>query len=188
LPFWFGSRNDTLWWDSQNARSFPFVHHQDDGIFLTNLIARVLMDEKGDSKAVFVVGFSSGGRMVADLAAQHTTSARAFACVAAIGSAMGGLRPSKLAAPVTLLLFAGDADLTGVQEKVWLQIPKDQKLYWFGQETLPTLSSEVASWAALDRCSVSTTEPVPWGQRILWTKCRGQAHVEGYLIHDLAQT
>jgi poly(3-hydroxybutyrate) depolymerase len=185
LPAWFGSRNDTLWWDSQYSRSFPFVHHSDDGAFIVNLIARVLTDEKADPNAVFVASFSSGGRMVADLAGQHPTSARAFACVAAIGTAMGGLRPQRLAQPVTLLLFAGDSDHTVVQDKVWQQIPRDQKLKWFGQETLPTLSSEAAAWAALDHCSASTTESIQPGQRTVWNGCLEEAHVEAYLIHDL---
>ena len=185
LPSWFGSRNDTLWWDSQYFRSFPNVHHPDDGIFLLQLISRVLADEKADPKSVFAAGFSNGGRMIADLAARGPSLIRAFASIGAIGAAIGALRPPSLTSPVTLLLFSGDADFTLMQESVWKQIPRDQKMQWFGEETLPTLSSEAGSWASLDGCATSKTEGVPWGKRIVWTGCRGQAHIEGYIVRDL---
>jgi len=100
---------------------------------LTHLIAKIVDDKHVDPYRVYIAGFSSGGGMVADLAARYPKIARAFAAIASIG----GLRPSKLTAPVSLLLLQGDADSTALQPDYWAQIPREQKLSWFGQTSLP---------------------------------------------------
>lgn len=181
VPFWLGSINFTIWWSSGFVRNLRALHHPDDGVFLTRLVAKVVAEEHIDPRRVYIAGFSSGGGMVADLAARYPKVARAFAAIASIG----GLRPSKLNAPVSLLLFQGDADSTVLTPEYWAQIPLEQRLSWFGQTTFPTLSSEAESWAALDRCVASTTSSVPWGQRTIWERCVGGGRVEVYLIHDL---
>jgi polyhydroxybutyrate depolymerase len=181
VPFWLGCTNDTYWWSSDFVRNLQVLHHPDDGIFLTRLITKVVAEEHIDPDRVYVTGFSSGGGMVADLAGRYPKSARAFAAIGAIG----GLRPLKLSAPVTLFLFAGDADRTVPQPDRWAYIPAGQRLSWFGQATLPTLSSESESWAALDRCVSSTTQSIPWGQRFISEQCANESRLEAYLIHDL---
>jgi polyhydroxybutyrate depolymerase len=181
VPSWLGSTNFTIWWSSGFARNLPALHHPDDGVFLTRLIAKIVHDEHIDPHRVYIAGFSSGGGMVADLAARYPKVARAFAAIASIG----GLRPSKLTAPVSLLLLQGDADSTALQPDYWAQIPLEQKLSWFGQASLPTLSSEAESWAVLDHCVSSAEQSIPWGQRFVWNGCASQAHLEVYLIHGL---
>ena len=148
---------------------------------MTRLIAKIVDDEHVDPYRVYIAGFSSGGGMVADLAARYPKVARAFAAIASIG----GLRPSKLTPPVSLLLFQGDADSTALQPEYWARIPLEQKLSWFGQASVPTLSSEAESWAGLDRCVSSAKQSIPWGQRLVWNGCSSQAHLEVYLIHGL---
>jgi poly(3-hydroxybutyrate) depolymerase len=181
VPSWLGSTNFTIWWSSGFARNLPALHHPDDGVFLTRLIAKIVDDEHVDPYRVYIAGFSSGGGMVADLAARYPKIARAFAAIASIG----GLRPSKLTAPVSLFLLQGDADSTALQPEYWARIPLEQKLSWFGQASLPTLSSEAESWAGLDRCVSSAQQSIPWGQRLVWNGCASQAHLEVYLIHGL---
>src|SRR6202046_1815855 len=132
IPSWLGSTNFTIWWSSGFARNLPALHHPDDGVFLTRLIAKIVDDEHVDRYRVYIAGFSSGGDMVADLAARYPEIARAFAAIASIG----GLRPSKLSAPVSLFLFQGDADSTVLQPDYSAQIPLEQKLFWFGQGKL----------------------------------------------------
>jgi polyhydroxybutyrate depolymerase len=181
VPSWLGSTNFTIWWSSGFARNLPALHHPDDGVFLTRLIAKIVDDEHVDPYRVYIAGFSSGGGMVADLAARYPKVARAFAAIASIG----GLRPSKLTTPVSLLLFQGDADSTAWQPEYWTRIPLEQRLSWFGQASLPTLSSEAESWAGLDRCVSSAKQSIPWGQRFVWNGCASQAHLQVYLIHGL---
>lgn len=181
VPFWLGSTNFTIWWSSGFARNLPLLHHPDDGVFLTRLIAKIVDEEHVDPHRVYVAGFSSGGGMVADLAARYPNAARAFAAIASVG----GLRPAKLGAPVSLFLFQGDADSTVLPPEYWARIPLEQKLSWFGQATLPTLSSDAESWAVLDRCVDSSKKSIPWGQRVVWERCANQARLEVYLIHDL---
>jgi polyhydroxybutyrate depolymerase len=181
VPSWLGSTNFTIWWSSGFAQNLPVLHHPDDGVFLTRLIAKIIVEEHVDPHCVYVAGFSSGGGMVADLAARYPKVARAFAAIASVG----GLRPPKLIAPVSLFLFKGDTDSTALRPEYWAQIPLEQKLSWFGQASLPTLSSEAESWAVLDRCASSATHSIPWGQRFVWNGCASQAHLEVYLIHRL---
>jgi poly(3-hydroxybutyrate) depolymerase len=138
VPSWLGSTNFTIWWSSGFARNLPVLHHPDDGVFLTRLIEKIVGEEHVDPRRVYIAGFSSGGGMVADLAARYPQVARAFAAIASIG----GLRPLKLTAPVSLFLFKGDTDSTALKPEYWAQIPLEQKLSWFGQASLPTLSSE----------------------------------------------
>jgi poly(3-hydroxybutyrate) depolymerase len=173
VPFWLGSANDTYWWSSDFARNLQVLHHPDDGIFLTRLMTKVVAEERIDPDRVYVAGFSSGGGIVADLAGRYPKAARAFAAIGAIG----GLRPLKLSAPVSLFLFGGDSDRTVPQPERWAYIPVGQRLSWFGQTTLPTLSSESESWAALDRCVSSTTQSIPWGKRFIWEQCANQSHL-----------
>jgi predicted esterase len=106
VPSWLGSTNDTVWWPSDFVRNLSALHHPDDGVFLTRLMAKIAAEKRADPERIFIAGFSSGGAMVADLAARFPDSARAFAAVAAVG----GLRPARLTSPVSLLLFDGDAD------------------------------------------------------------------------------
>lgn len=181
VPFWLGPTNDTLWWPSEFVRNLSSLHHPDDGIFLTRLIAKMAAEKHVDPGRIFIAGFSSGGAMVADLAARFPNSARAFAAVAAVG----GLRPTRLSSPASLLLFDGDADPTLPNPKRWAHIPAGEKLSWFGQTPLPTLSSEAASWAVLDGCKRSVTQSIPWGQHTIWNGCRRHAHLEVFLVHDL---
>ena len=181
VPFWLSSTNNAIWWSSEFVRNLQVLHHPDDGVFLTRLITKVVADEHVDPDRVYISGFSSGGSMVADLAGRYPKAARAFAVIAAIG----GVRPPKLSAPVSLLLFAGDADRTFPQPEQWAYIPVEQRLSWFGRATLPTLSSQAESWAALDRCPGSITNSIPWGHRTLWEHCAGGARLEVYRIHDL---
>jgi polyhydroxybutyrate depolymerase len=181
VPFWLGSSNDAIWWSSDFVRNLPLLHHPDDGVFLTCLITKVVREEQVDPRRVYISGFSSGGGMVADLAGRYPKAARAFAVIAAIG----GVRPPTLSAPVSLLLFAGDVDRTFPQPERWAYIPVEQRLSWFGQATLPTLSSQAQSWATLDRCLGSTAKSIPWGQRTVWKHCASRVRFEVYLIHDL---
>jgi polyhydroxybutyrate depolymerase len=181
VPSWLSPTNDTIWWSSDFARNLQTLHHPHDGVFLTRLITKVVAEEDIDPRRVYITGFSSGGRMVADLAAQYPKAARAFAVVAAVG----GLRPRKLSAPVSLFLFAGDADQTVPRAERWAHMPVEQRLLWFGQRTLPTFTSEAESWAALDGCVSPTAQSVPWGQHTVWDNCANHARLEAYLIHDL---
>ena len=66
VPSWLGSTNFTIWWSSGFARNLPALHHPDDGVFLTRLIAKIVDDEQVDPYRVYIAGFSSGGGMVAD--------------------------------------------------------------------------------------------------------------------------
>ena len=181
VPTWLSSTNDTVWWPLNFVRNLGLLHHPDDAIFLTRLIAKVVADEHADPHRVYIAGFSSGAAMVLDIAARYPANARAFAAVAAFA----GLRPSKLASPVSLFLFRGDQDSTGIDARHWAFIPREQRLSWFGQESLPTFSSEMAAWVALDGCQDSSSLHVSWGERSLWKRCERNARVEGYLVHDL---
>jgi polyhydroxybutyrate depolymerase len=181
VPSGLGSTNNTLWWSSDFVRNLSALHHPDDGIFLKFLVLKIVAEKHADPKQIFVAGFSSGGGMVADLAARFPETFHAFAVVGAVG----GLRPVKLASPVSLLLFVGDADPFLLDAKQWAYIPDKAKLSWFGQLTLPTLSSEAKSWAVLDGCKRSSDKRVPWGRRTVWTGCRRGSHLEVYLVQDL---
>jgi polyhydroxybutyrate depolymerase len=181
VPSGLGPTNDTLWWSSDFVRNQSSLHHPDDGIFIKLLVLKLVVEKHADSKRIFVAGFSSGGGMVADLAARFQETIHAFAVVAAVG----GLRPAKVTSPVSLLLFAGDADSVLLDAKRWAYIPDEAKLSWFGQLTLPTLSSEAKSWAVLDGCKRSIDKRVPWGRRTVWTGCMRGSHLEVYLVQDL---
>jgi polyhydroxybutyrate depolymerase len=181
VPSWLGSTNDALWWSSGFVRNLSFLHHPDDGVFIKLLVLKLVVEKHAAPKHIFVAGFSSGGGMVDDLAARFPETIHGFAVVAAVG----GLRPAKLTSPISLILFAGDADSTLLDAKRWAYIPDEAKLSWFGQLTLPTLSSEANSWAILNRCQRSINKRVPWGRRTVWTGCVRGSHLEAYLMRDL---
>jgi len=56
VPSWLGSTNFTIWWSSGFASNLPALHHSDDGVFLTRLIAKIVDDEHVDPYRVYIAG------------------------------------------------------------------------------------------------------------------------------------
>ena len=155
-------------WNAGACCSVARARAVDDVRFLSSLVTQVLHDEPGaDRRAVYLAGFSNGGRMAYRMACQRPGLFTAVAAVEAVA-----VYPcSAVGVPVPLLVVASTRDpLLRLQPQA---PPKTVEGY-----PQPSVASVVASWQWLDGCSAASTA-VQLGALTenLWPDCRGGAEV-----------
>lgn len=190
LRGWNVPTNDTLWWTHEMATNYPYVAnpnyprlvHPLDTPFLTAVLHDVLHRFKGDSRHVYVAGFSSGGEMVSDFAQFASTEITSAAIVGSVGLS----RPHQLTHPLSLFLAIGTDDSFGQpSQTAWNAMPAIAKEKWYGQESLPTLYQDAAAWAHLNGCKRSRTTSTLWGQQIDWSVCDEDVRVRELSVDHL---
>jgi len=140
----------------------------DDVTFLAGLVRDVLAREPGASAdAVFLVGYSNGGRMALRMACVDPGM---FAAVAAI-EAVSVFPCTHLAASVSLLMVASRGDPLLVVEHG--QTPRAVDGY-----TEPTVEDQVAQWRELNSCPArASTRTAGTLMATSWADCSRKARV-----------
>jgi poly(3-hydroxybutyrate) depolymerase len=158
------------------------VVHPVDAPYLAAVLRDVLRRYGGDSRRVYVVGFSSGAAMAADFA---QSAPNAMAAVGIVGN-VGLDRPRTLGHPVSAFLAIGVDDAFGKQTPAsWSALPRVARQVWYGQDSLPTLEQDAATWARLDGCGSRGVTTTAWGQQLDWTGCQRRAHVRALSVDHL---
>ncbi|HMH12130.1 MAG TPA: hypothetical protein VK578_03390 [Edaphobacter sp.] len=187
---WSLPTNDTLWWTHKMATNYPYVANPDyprvvhplDAPFLTAVLDDVLHRFRGDSKHVYIAGFSSGGEMASDFAQFASEEITAVAIMGSVGLS----RPHQITRPLSIFLAIGTDDSFGQpSQAAWSAMPATAKEKWYGQESLPTLEHDVADWAHLNGCKRSDTIATRWGQQTDWSGCDKDARVRGFSVDHL---
>jgi poly(3-hydroxybutyrate) depolymerase len=180
-----------MWWTDGFAAHYPYIAnskyprvvHPLDAPFLVAVLHDVLQRCGADPKHLFVVGFSSGAMMAAELA--QVTSVP-IAGVGIVGSVGGPTPPHELAHPISVFLSIGtDDDVGQPSQSQWESMPLITKTEWFGQETLPTVDEDVDAWARLNHCNRRTVAPTLWGGQIDWVGCLNDTKVRGFSVDHL---
>jgi polyhydroxybutyrate depolymerase len=189
--YWQVLTNDSMWWTDGSAEHYPYIAnpkyprvvHPRDAPFLAAVLHDVMERYAADPDRVFVVGFSSGAIMAAEMA--RATSPR-IAGVGIVGSVGGPSRPHQLAHPISVFLSIGTEDDVGRPSQAqWDSMPAISKKEWFGQETLPTVDEDVDAWARLNHCNSRKLGMTPWGRQIEWVGCVNDTHVRGFSVDHL---
>jgi polyhydroxybutyrate depolymerase len=132
----------------------------DDLTFLTDLVRSV--GSRPDVSAVYLVGYSNGGRMAYDVVCAHPRLVSSFVVVAAvpvIACAPG--------APVSLLEMVGTLDPILSYDS----LSPRQHVNGYRE---PTVTDEVALWRKRDGCSASFTTQTTGTFRLqTWPQCNG---------------
>jgi polyhydroxybutyrate depolymerase len=151
----------------------------DDVAFLSRTVAQVLATQPAaDPRAVYLVGYSNGGRMAYRMACQRP---RLFAAVAAV-EAVSVYPCRTVAAPVPLLTVASTGDpLLRITPAA-----APRRIEGYQQ---PSLQDVVAVWRALDSCSSSITRRAAGRlTSYRWASCRGNSQVGLDLYCDGSHT
>jgi polyhydroxybutyrate depolymerase len=156
-------------WNAGACCSVARRNDVDDVTFLSRLVSRVLKEQPdADRHAVYLAGFSNGGRMAYRMACQRPGLFTAVAAVEAVS-----VYPcSAVGVPVPLLVVASSADpLLRITPQA---PPKRTEGY-----LQPSVGGVVASWRALDGCSAApATAQVGALTQTRWTGCGGSAMIE----------
>src|SRR3954452_18518844 len=155
-------------WNAGDCCSVARAKDVDDVTFLSRLVARVLHDQPdADRHAVYLAGFSNGGRMASRMACQQPGL---FAAVAAV-EAVSVYPCSAVGVPVPLLVVASSNDPL-------LRITPDAPDKRMEGYLQPSVTTVVASWRALDGCSdASTTAQTGGLTENRWSDCLDGARV-----------
>jgi polyhydroxybutyrate depolymerase len=151
-------------WNAGGCCAAARAAHVDDVTFLTRVVERVIEDSPdADHGAVYLVGFSNGGRMAYRVACHAPGLFTAVAAVEAVS--VDTCR--RLAAPVPLLVVASTADPL-------LRITPAAPQRWMEGYRQPSVTGVVQAWRALDGCSGAPTVTTAGTlTRSRWTGCGG---------------
>jgi polyhydroxybutyrate depolymerase len=155
-------------WNAGGCCSVARTKDVDDVTFLSRLVTQVLHDQPdADRHAVYLAGFSNGGRMAYRMACQRPGL---FAAVAAV-EAVSVYPCSAVGVPVPLLVVASTRDPL-------LRITPDAPDKRMEGYLQPSVTTVVASWRALDGCSeASTTAQTGALTENRWSDCLDGARV-----------
>jgi polyhydroxybutyrate depolymerase len=129
-------------WNAGGCCAAARAAHVDDVTFLARVVGRVLAETPdADSRRVFLVGFSNGGRLAYRLACRRPTL---FTAVAAVEAVSVDACPA-VAAPVPLIVVSSTGDpllrqTASASRRVVEGVPQ------------PSVDATVAAWRWLDRC------------------------------------
>jgi polyhydroxybutyrate depolymerase len=155
-------------WNAGACCSVARRQDVDDVTFLSRLVAQVLQTQPdADRHAVYLAGFSNGGRMAYRMACQRPGLFTAVAAVEAVS-----VYPcSSVTVPVPLLVVASTQDpLLRLTPQA---PPKRMEGY-----LQPSVLGVTAGWRALDGCpSGAATDQAGALTESRWTGCRGGASV-----------
>lgn len=161
-------------WNAGGCCSVARARDVDDVTFLSRLVPQVLHDQPdADRRAVFLAGFSNGGRMAYRMACQQPGL---FAAVAAV-EAVSVYPCSAVGVPVRLLVVASSRDPL-------LRLTPQARPKLTEGYPQPSVTGVVASWQALDGCSAApATVQLGALTQNRWTQCRSGAEV-GLDLYD----
>jgi len=151
-------------WNAGGCCAAARAAHVDDVTFLTRVVQRVLEDSPdADRGAVYLVGFSNGGRMAYRVACQ---APGLFTAVAAVEAVSVDSCP-RLAAPVPLLVVASTADPL-------LRITPAARQRWMEGYRQPSVTGVVQAWRGLEGCHGEPVVTMAGAlTRSRWTGCGG---------------
>jgi polyhydroxybutyrate depolymerase len=150
-------------WNAGDCCSVARARSIDDVTFLGALVRQVLHDQRdADRHAVYLAGFSNGGRMAYRLACQRPGLFTAVAAVEAVS-----VYPClTVRLPVRLLVVASAGDPL---LRITPAAPPERVEGYLQ----PSVEGVVAAWRALDGCAgAATSEQVGALSRERWSGCR----------------
>ena len=150
-------------WNAGDCCSVARARSIDDVRFLSALVGQVLHDQRNaDPRAVYLAGFSNGGRMAYRIACQRPGLFTAVAVVEAVSAYSCPV----VRVPVPLLVVASTRDPL-------LRITPAAPVQRVEGYVQPSVQGVVGWWRALDGCpGVATSEQAGTLTRERWSGCR----------------